>query len=151
MSEIKSKAKKPKHAQRKPNSTNKNPIFALLISLVAGTAAFFASAFFITFLLEKSADPCSLLDAASIVCTVMAAGTAGAVSSRLTRRPAPWSIVSGLGMILVYLVLSVIFNDTKAGDNSMVFKTVTVALLPVIAFVSGKLFAKKREHTHIGR
>lgn len=151
MSENKSKAKKPKHAQRKTNPTNKNPVFSVLISLAAGTAAFFASAFLVTFLLEKSADPCAFLDAASVVCTVIAAGTAGAVASRLTGRPSPWSIVSGLGMILVYLVLSVIFNDTTADDNSMVFKTVTLALLVVIAFVSGKLFAKKRERKHPGR
>ncbi len=143
-SNSKQKRPTPPTPKQKPGEKSKNPVTVLLYPVIAGTAVLLLSVFALSFLLEKSPDPNALLPAAAILCTVLAAAVSGSVSAKLSGKASPTSILSGLIMILVYLIMSLFF-DAQDCENSMVLKSAIVILLPAMAFTAGIMATKNKK------
>ncbi len=142
-SNSKQKKPTPPAAKRKTGEAAKNPVKILLFSFAAGTATLFLSVLVLSFLLEKSPDPNALLPVASIVCTLLTSAVSGSVAAKLSGKGSPWSVLSGLILILFYLVLSLFF-DPADYENGMALKTAVVIILPVTALIAGTFSARKK-------
>jgi len=65
-------------------------------------------------------------------------------------KAAPWSIVSGLLMLVVFLFISLFFDSTDY-ENGMIFKSIVAAILPITAYISGTAVSKKKHRAHTQR
>ncbi len=142
-SNLKQKKPTPPAAKRKTVDTGKNPFAILLFAFAAGTAVLFLSILVLSFLLEKSPDPNALLPAAAIVCTLVTSAVSGSVAAKLSGKGSPWSVLSGLVLILFYLVLSLFFDQSDY-ENGMTLKSAVVIILPVASLIMGTLSSRKK-------
>lgn len=129
--------------ERQKKDSRKNPAVILGISFIFAVAVFFASVFFVSFLLEKSPDPNALVAAGSILCTVISCAVGGAVAAKLSGKVLPFSVLSGLLMVVFYLCVSVFF-DSAEFEKSLASKTATIIILLVVSFLSGCFFVRKK-------
>lgn len=134
-SNTKQKRPSPPSLKSKHSANRKNPTQALIISFLAGAAVFFVSVLILSFLLEKSPDPNALIPAAAIICTILAAAVSGSAAAKLLGKATPWSILSGLIMILFYLIMSLFFDNSA--ESGIVLKSAIVVILPLMALVAG--------------
>lgn len=144
-SNSKQKKPTPPAPKQKPGEKSKNPVTVILYPVITGTAVLLLSVLALSFLLEKSPDPNALLPVAAIICTLLAAAVSGSLSAKLSGKASPTSILSGLIMILVYLIISLFF-DAQAFENGMVLKSAIVIILPAMAFVAGTVSAKNKKN-----
>jgi len=120
--------------RKKSKGEQLNVFQAIIPSVAIGVAVFFLTALVFSFILSKLSDPDSLMGISAILLSVICGMSCGITSCRLTKRPMPYSIVCGLIMVLIYLIISLFFTP---GDfpQGMVFKTISVAALPLSSFI----------------
>ena len=134
------KPKKPLHtANTNPKSGRENPARILVSSTLFGIAVFFVCTIIAAFLLEKSPDPSFLVPAGAMICTVISSAATGFLAVKLSHKALPYSVLSGLLMILFYLTASVFF-DSGEFETTIGTKSVTVLLLPSVSLLSACLF-----------
>ncbi|MBR5553585.1 MAG: TIGR04086 family membrane protein [Clostridia bacterium] len=137
----------PSANRQKRRSAGKNPAVSVLFSAFAGIAAFFAAVFVLSFIIEKSPDPNALLPACAVISAALSACVAGTVAAKTAGKVAPWSILSGLLMLIVFLFISLFF-DSADHENGMIFKSIVVAILPTMAYIAGTVTSKKKGKVH---
>lgn len=139
---IKNKVRSAAPARTGAHRRNLGPAAAIGLSVFAGAVMLLISSAIFSFILEKSSNPDSLIPVCSVAATLIAGAVCGAVSAKITERPLPWSIVSGIAMVLVYLIISLFFDPADT-DSDMIFKTVILACVLLSSLVFGIITGKK--------
>lgn len=138
-----------KASQRQLHSDKKqkNPLQAVLIATVCGTAVLFLSVSLFAFILQKSPDPSLLSEPAAVITSVLSGGCAGIAASKLTGRPIPWSIVSGIAMLVIYFIISLFMKAKEAPDT--MFAVINSVGLMLSGLLFGVLVSKKKKKRKI--
>ena len=143
MSKIAQKSKKThQNLDHRVKKGTKNGGKILCFAIISAVFTLFLSAFLMAFLLEKSPDPTFFIPFAAMFCTAFASAVSGVVAARLSGAVAPFSVLSGLCMILIYLAVSLFFESEDTGAG-VAFKTATVLILPCVSFFAACLFGNR--------
>lgn len=134
---------KASHRQLHSEKKQTNPLYAILISTICGTAILFISIIVFSFILQKSPDPSLLTEVVAVISSVLSGGCAGIIASKLTRRPVPWSIISGIAMLIIYFIVSLFVKANDAPDT--VFSAVNSASVIVSGLLFGFLSSKNKK------
>jgi len=129
---------------------SRNPIISIAISMGAGIIALFISLCIISVILTKSSDPDAFLPAGAIACACISGITCGITSAAVSPKALPLSVISGLFMLVIFLILSLPFDSVQQG-SSMLFKTAICLCVVVCAAVACALRTKKPDKRIVRR
>ena len=143
MSKTKNASSLSQNKRKKSKSEQVNVLQVLVPSISIGIVVFFSTALIFSFILSKLSDPDSFFGVAAILMSVLCGMSCGITSCKITKTPMPYSLFCGLLMILLYLIISLFFNPSDF-STGMIFKTISVAALPVSSVLGA--FSVRNKH-----
>lgn len=133
--------------RKRSKSEQVNIVEAIIPSVAIGVAVFFLTALVFSFILSKLSDPDSFMGISAILLNIFCGMSCGIASCKITKKPMPYSIVCGLIMILIYLIMSLFFTPSDFPDG-MIFKTISVAVLPLSSMLGAFAVRNKQKGRH---
>ncbi len=133
-----------KVSPKKDSATAAKPLQIIAASLCIGIASMLTASLALSFIMSKVPDPDILLMPCVLASSAVCGISCGVCSAMLSKKQMPYSLICGLIMVLVYLLISLIF-DPADYSTDMIFKTANIAILPLCAVLGGTIAAKKHK------
>lgn len=133
-----------KVSTKKDSAVGAKPLQIIVASLCIGIATMLTSSLALSFLMSKLPDPDILLMPCVLATSAICGISCGVCSATLSKKPMPYSLICGLFLVLIYLLISLIF-DPADYNTDMVFKTANIAVLPLFSVFGGTVTSKKNK------
>ena len=132
-----------KHTPTTRKTNTKNPLTAVALSAVVGTVLLLCSSVLFSFILKDTSCPESFFAPVALLCVLISGCGAGITAALCSGNPMPYSLISGILLLLMFLAISAAFDSAQV-DSDNVFKGIVATVAVASSLVSGMLSTRKK-------